>query len=70
MPQPTRHGSFMDNFGADEHPRCARCDRLTYVIQRAKQSRYDVRYERQTLVCVCGETCERSVDEAGRAVQF
>jgi hypothetical protein len=41
-----------------------------YVIRRAEQSRYDMRYERQTLACVCGETCERSVDEAGRAVQF
>ena len=70
MPQPDHRASPMHDFGAEDHPRCPRCNRLMYVIRRAEQFRYDVRYERQTLACVCGETCERSVDEAGRAVQF
>jgi hypothetical protein len=70
MAEPAHPGSVTHAFGVDDHPRCPRCDRLMYVIRRTLQFRRDVRYERQTLACVCGESCERSVDEAGRAVQF
>ena len=70
MSQPNQNGSPTHDFGANDHPRCPRCDRLMYVIRRVPESRHGVQYERQTLACVCGESCERCVDEAGRAVQF
>ena len=54
--------------GTDDHPRCAHCDRLMYVVRRSQHpGSGSAGYELQTFACLCGESFERRVDKAGNS---
>jgi hypothetical protein len=53
--------------GTDDHPRCAHCDRLMYMVRRSQHAGSGAGYELQTFACLCGESFERRVDNAGNS---
>ena len=51
-------------WGAEDTPLCPKCGQRMFVTRRAPHPQHE-NYERQTLLCICGEEVQRSADAKG-----